>query len=82
MDEEALSILLPIFEATPGNTRAALAIIRVHLRQGDSLDAEQVFRRAQKYVTPAMQSFLITADAEIKLSRNEPRSAVELLRPR
>jgi Flp pilus assembly protein TadD len=46
-DQDALEILLPLFDALVRNTRAALAIIRVRIRQGDIPEAERVFRRAK-----------------------------------
>lgn len=79
-DAEALEVLLPMFRDAPGNTRAALAIIRVHLRQGDIDSAERVSRLAQRHVVGAMRPFMITAEAEILIARNQAMAAVEFLR--
>jgi tetratricopeptide (TPR) repeat protein len=79
-DGEALDILLPVFEAAPRNTRAALAIIRIRIREGRIPEAEKIFRRAQPDVPSAMKPFLISAQADL-IAQGRPRSAIDLLQP-
>jgi predicted Zn-dependent protease len=79
-DEEAIGILEPVFERTPGNTRAALGIIRVLLRQDKLPRAEGVLRRAKRNTMLSGEPFLVTAEAEILLASKRPGVAVELLK--
>jgi tetratricopeptide (TPR) repeat protein len=81
LDEEALEILLPLFERASQNTRAALAIVRLRLREGNIREAERVVAQAKADLPSSMRPFLISAEAEVLIAQGRPGSAIDFLRP-
>ncbi|MEP0641025.1 MAG: tetratricopeptide repeat protein, partial [Roseobacter sp.] len=81
-DDEALEILSRLFASDPNNSRAALGLIRIKLRQGDLHGAKQMLKRAKRFAISAMEWVISTAEAEITIADGNPKSAAYFLRDR
>jgi predicted Zn-dependent protease len=79
-DEEALKVLLPLFESDASGIRAALSIIRIYNRANRRDDARAVLRRAERYAPSDMSSFTATARVEVMFAFAQWQEAVEYLR--
>jgi tetratricopeptide (TPR) repeat protein len=78
-DDEAKEILEALFRDRSDNVRAALSLVRIHLRNGDLASARQILRTAEKSAPDDLEYFVIAARVEVMLFEGRPDLAVEFL---
>jgi predicted negative regulator of RcsB-dependent stress response len=81
-DIAAIQILNPIFDAHPNLTYAALPLMKISIRHGDTATARQIFERARKNSDNPFSSVLFVAEAEILNAERRPDAAIRLLETR
>jgi tetratricopeptide (TPR) repeat protein len=79
-DDDALSILEPLFASSPEYTQAGLALVKLYVRKGNFGEARATTKTAKKYAHPR-ESLLVSAmEAEVLIGEGRPDLAVAALR--
>jgi predicted Zn-dependent protease len=79
-DDRALPLLRQLLQADAGNARAALSLVRIHLRANDYSAAAECARRAEQKASDALnKTFALMARGEILMYENKPEVVAELL---
>lgn len=79
-DEEARPLLTQLLARDAGNTRAALSMVRILLRDDNQVDAQKVAKRAEREAIGSLKTFAFMALAEVMVANGQAESAAEFLR--
>lgn len=80
-DAAAKEILRPLFDANPGNARAALSLVRIYGRDDDLEEAARIVRKCEAAeVRQSMRPFKYRAHIDLLMAQGRPAAAADYIR--
>lgn len=80
LPDEALELLQPLFDLHPGQTSAAMSLIKLYGRRPETVfKARKVYEKARREAENSADSIFISMEAEVLKSEGRADAAVQLL---